>query len=266
MRGTCEMLHIEGCRRGEAHRWSIMVAVRRWKRKRRRRRRRRKSKKQAERRKRRKKAEEEEEEEEEERERGNRARRSRRRETIKRSNKRLRLGCRAGLRCLSRSTSSPNALQAPLRGRWRAPFTSASCGERSAPSAIQSSRETEESSSLERCISTLCVLFCARMRARSCQWSVASRRFHSSISPTSEIFTYDYSRLSSNPRSGSHLWWISTLSQTQKRQIPNSVISLTEQRWLDYLAKNCSLIEWSDYNWKRDYNWNKTPILRSIGG
>ena len=65
-------------------------------------------------------------------ERSNDVGRSRRRETTKRSNKRLRLGCRAGLRCLSRSTSSPSSLQAPLRGRWRAPFTSASCGEKRA--------------------------------------------------------------------------------------------------------------------------------------
>ena len=95
---------------------------------------------------------------------------------MKRSNKRLRLGCRAGLRCLSRSTSSPNALQAPLRGRWRAPFTSASCGERSAPSAIRSSRETEESR-----VSSVASLRYACSSARgqwpvaSGQWSVASQ-------------------------------------------------------------------------------------------
>lgn len=69
---------------------------------------------------------------------------------MKRSNKRRSLGCRAGLRCLSRSTSSPSPLQAPLRGRWRAPFTSASCGEKRALGDPE----------LQSVASTLCVLFC----------------------------------------------------------------------------------------------------------
>lgn len=145
-----------------------MVAVRRWKR--RRRRRIKKSKKQAERRKKRKKKQKEAEgsTRTRERERDREGGKSRRRETMKRSNKRLRLGCRAGLRCLSRSTSSPNALQAPLRGRWRAPFTSASCGERSAPSAIRSSRETKESR-----VSSVASLRYACSSARG-QWPVVS--------------------------------------------------------------------------------------------
>lgn len=83
-----------------------------------------------------------------------------RRGKVEKSNKRCSLGCRAGLRCLSRSTSLPPYLPsrgAPLRGLRCAPFTSGSCGEGARP---------RQSGVAERCIYVMRALV-ARMRS---QW------------------------------------------------------------------------------------------------
>jgi len=83
-----------------------------------------------------------------------------RRGKVEKSNKRCSLGCRAGLRCLSRSTSLPPyppSPGAPLRGLRCAPFTSGSCGEGARP---------RQSGVAERCIYVMRALV-ARMRS---QW------------------------------------------------------------------------------------------------
>lgn len=82
------------------------------------------------------------------------------RQEVEKSNKRCSLGCRAGLRCLSRSTSlppCPPSPGAPLRGLRCAPFTSGSCGEGARP---------RQSGVAERCIYVMRALV-ARMRS---QW------------------------------------------------------------------------------------------------
>lgn len=83
-----------------------------------------------------------------------------RRGKVEKSNKRCSLGCRAGLRCLSRSTSlplCPPSPGAPLRGLRCAPFTSGSCGEGARP---------RQSGVAERCIYVMRALV-ARMHS---QW------------------------------------------------------------------------------------------------
>lgn len=100
-----------------------------------------------------KKAEEDDEEEVEEEDAGEKRGKEK-------SNKRCSLGCRAGLRCLSRSTSlppCPPSPGAPLRGLRCAPFTSGSCGEGARP---------RQSGVAERCIYVMRALV-ARMRS---QW------------------------------------------------------------------------------------------------